>query len=279
MTKQTVKAATIMLQGTASDVGKSVMTAALCRIFKQDGYRTAPFKSQNMSIHTYKTKDGGEIGASQGMQAAACGIEADADMNPILLKPCGEMRSQVILRGRPLADLDARAYYREGFLDEAQIAARQSLDRLREQYEIVVIEGAGSPAEINLRDRDIVNMRVAEWAEAPVLLAADIDRGGMFASVVGTLELLEAHERARVKGIIVNKFRGDVSLLLPGIRWLEERTGIPVVGIVPYLPDLRLPDEDSPAEFDRLADHVRQAVDMSRIYTIMGLNQEGRNKG
>ena len=170
MTKQTVKAATIMLQGTASDVGKSVMTAALCRIFKQDGYRTAPFKSQNMSIHTYKTKDGGEIGASQGMQAAACGIEADADMNPILLKPCGEMRSQVILRGRPLADLDARAYYREGFLDEAQIAARQSLDRLREQYEIVVIEGAGSPAEINLRDRDIVNMRVAEWAEAQCCL-------------------------------------------------------------------------------------------------------------
>lgn len=242
MTK--AKARTLMLQGTASDVGKSVLTAALCRIFKQDGYRVAPFKSQNMSNNSYVTPDGKEIGRAQGMQADACGIPATTDMNPILLKPSREMSAQVVVHGKPYRDLDARTY-RESYLPQAEAIVKESLERLRAAYDIVVIEGAGSPAEINLKDRDIVNMRLAKWADAPVLLVADIDRGGVFASVVGTLELLEPEERERVKGIVINKFRGDLSLLQPGLDWLERRIGKPVVGVVPYLPGLALEDEDS----------------------------------
>lgn len=238
------KARTIMLQGTASDVGKSILTAALCRIFKQDGFRVAPFKSQNMSNNSYVTLDGKEIGRAQGMQADACGIEATTDMNPILLKPTKEMSSQVVVHGKPYRDLDARTY-RESYLPQAAVIVQEALARLRSAYDIVVIEGAGSPAEINLKDRDIVNMRLAGWADAPVLLVADIDRGGVFASIVGTLELLEPQERERVKGIIINKFRGDVSLLQPGIDWLERRIGKPVLGVVPHLPGIGLEDEDS----------------------------------
>lgn len=237
-------AKTIMLQGTASDVGKSLLTAALCRIFKQDGYRVAPFKSQNMSNNSYVTPDGKEIGRAQGMQADACGIAATTDMNPILLKPSREMSAQVVVHGKPFRDLGAREY-RESYLPHAEGIVKEALGRLRAAYDIVVIEGAGSPAEVNLKDRDIVNMRLAGWADAPVLLVADIDRGGVFASVVGTLELLEPHERERVRGVIINKFRGDASLLRPGIDWLERRIGKPVVGVVPYLPDLALEDEDS----------------------------------
>lgn len=233
-----------MLQGTASDVGKSVLTAALCRIFRQDGRRVAPFKSQNMSNNSYVTPDGKEIGRAQGMQADACGIAATTDMNPILLKPTKEMSSQVVVHGKPYRDLDARTY-RESYLPQAAVIVQEALARLRSAFDVVVIEGAGSPAEINLKDRDIVNMRLAGWADAPVLLVADIDRGGVFASVVGTLELLETHERERVKGIIINKFRGDVSLLQPGIEWLERRISKPVLGVVPYLQGLGLEDEDS----------------------------------
>ncbi|MFS0727948.1 cobyric acid synthase [Paenibacillus sp. 1P07SE] len=240
----TPQARTIMLQGTASDVGKSLLTAALCRILTEDGWRTAPFKSQNMSLNSYVTWDGKEIGRAQGMQADACGILATTDMNPILLKPKGEMLSQVIVHGRPLRDYEARAY-REELLPLAERIVREALERLRAHTDAVVLEGAGSPAEINLKDRDIVNMRMAEWAEAPVLLVADIDRGGVFAAIVGTLELLEPHERNRVAGVIINKFRGDVSLLRPGLDWLEQRTGKPVLGVVPYLPGLELESEDS----------------------------------
>lgn len=235
---------TIMVQGTASDVGKSLITAALCRIFTKDGWRTAPFKSQNMSLNSYVTWDGKEIGRAQGMQADACGILATTDMNPILLKPTGEMKSQVVVHGKPLRDYDA-VEYRQKYLPVAGNIVQASLRRLREAHDIVVLEGAGSPAEINLKDRDIVNMRMAAWADAPVILVADIDRGGVFASIVGTLELLEQEERDRICGFIINKFRGNVSLLQPGLDWLEERTGKPVLGVLPFMPGLELEDEDS----------------------------------
>ncbi|WP_314003106.1 cobyric acid synthase [uncultured Paenibacillus sp.] len=237
-------ARTLMIQGTASDVGKSILTTALCRIFAQDGLRVAPFKSQNMSLNSYVTWDGKEIGVAQGMQADACGIPAVTDMNPILLKPTGHMASQVVVHGVPLRDYDARAY-REQYLAEAEPIVKEALARLRSAYDVVVLEGAGSPAEVNLKDRDIVNMRMAGWAEAPVLLVADIDRGGVFASIVGTMDILEPHERDRVAGFIVNKFRGDASLLAPGIEWLEKRTGKPVLGVIPHLDALGLEDEDS----------------------------------
>jgi len=240
------QAAVLMLQGTASDVGKSVITAALCRIFVQDGFRTSPFKSQNMALNSYVTADGKEIGRAQGMQAEACGIEATTDMNPILIKPTHDMHSQIVVHGRPLANMSA-AEYRSSYLQTAKTTVMEALGRLRSAYDIVVMEGAGSPAEINLKDRDIVNMNLAGWADAPVVLVADIDRGGVFAFLVGTLELLEPHERKRVKGFIINKFRGDLSLLQPGLDWLEERTGIPVLGVLPFIHDLRLEAEDSVA--------------------------------
>ncbi|UJF34477.1 cobyric acid synthase [Paenibacillus hexagrammi] len=237
-------APTIMIQGTASDVGKSILTAALCRIFVQDGFRTAPFKSQNMSLNSYVTYDGKEIGRAQGVQADACRILATTDMNPILLKPKQDMVAQVIVHGKPLRDLDARSY-RETYLPLAEQIVKDALVRLRSSYDLVVMEGAGSPAEVNLKDRDIVNMRLAGWADSPVLLVADIDRGGVFASIVGTLEILTPEERDRVKGFIINKFRGDVTLLKPGLDWLEERTGKPVLGVIPYLHQLGIEDEDS----------------------------------
>ncbi|HYF80930.1 MAG TPA: cobyric acid synthase [Symbiobacteriaceae bacterium] len=236
-------ARTLMIQGTASNVGKSLLVTALCRIFRQDGWRVAPFKSQNMSNNSYITPDGLEIGRAQGVQAEAAGIPATADMNPVLLKPSSEGESQVIIHGRPYGTMDFRAYRREGH-DVAATAIRSSLERMRSAYEVVVIEGAGSPAEVNLRDRELVNMRIAEWADAPVLLVADIDRGGALASLVGTLALLEPHERDRVAGLIINKFRGDRSLLQPAIDFLEQHTGKPVLGVLPYL-DVDLEAEDS----------------------------------
>lgn len=237
-------AAVLMVQGTASDVGKSIVTTALCRIMVQDGLRVAPFKSQNMSNNSYVTPDGREIGRAQGMQADACRIAATTDMNPILLKPSGEMTSQVVVHGKPYRTMDARSY-RERYLAEAETIVKDALGRLRAVYDAVVLEGAGSPAEVNLKDRDIVNMRLAGWADAPVVLVADIDRGGVFASIVGTLDILTPDERERVRGFVINKFRGDVSLLQPGLDWLEERTGKPVLGVIPYLPGLGLEDEDS----------------------------------
>ncbi|WP_211748892.1 cobyric acid synthase [Paenibacillus sp. Marseille-Q4541] len=233
-----------MLQGTASDVGKSIVTTALCRIFLQDGLRPVPYKSQNMALNSYVTLDGKEIGRAQGVQAEACGLQATTDMNPILIKPVKDMHSQIVVHGVPRMQMSAMDY-RTTFLPQAKTIVLDALDRLRERYDIVLMEGAGSPAEINLKDRDIVNMNLAGWADAPVILISDIDRGGVFASLVGTLELLEPHERARVKGFIINKFRGDLELLRPGLDWLAERTGIPVLGVLPYIQDLRIEAEDS----------------------------------
>lgn len=234
----------LMLQGTASDVGKSVITTALCRIFTQDGYRTAPYKSQNMALNSYVTEDGKEIGRAQGVQAEACGIKATTDMNPILIKPVKDMFSQIVVHGEPYQQMSA-SDYRNHFLPTAKDTVMDALSRLRDQYDIVVMEGAGSPAEINLKSKDIVNMNLAGWADSPVLLVADIDRGGVFAFIVGTLELLEPHERQRVKGFIINKFRGDITLLEPGLTWLTERTGIPVLGVLPFIEELKIEAEDS----------------------------------
>lgn len=242
--KPTSKGSVLMFQGTASDVGKSIVTTALCRIFVQDGFRTAPYKSQNMALNSYVTMEGKEIGRAQGVQAEACGIVATTDMNPILIKPIKDMQSQIVIHGVPEMQMSAMDY-RTQFLPKAKTIVLDALDRLRKEYDIVVMEGAGSPAEINLKDRDIVNMNLAGWADSPVVLIADIDRGGVFASLVGTLELLEPHEVNRIKGFIINKFRGDVELLKPGLDWLEERTGIPVLGVLPYIQDMRIEAEDS----------------------------------
>lgn len=234
-----------MIQGTSSDVGKSVLCTALCRIFVNDGYRVAPFKSQNMALNSYITKSGGEIGRAQGVQAEAAKIDATTDMNPILLKPKGDMVSEVILHGKHFANMDAISY-RENFVETVMPEIRKSLERLREQYEILVLEGAGSPAEINLKARDIANMRMAHETDADVILVADIERGGVFASIVGTLALLDDDERVRVKGIIINKFRGMKQLLDSGVEWLENYTGIPVLGVIPYM-DVQIEAEDSMA--------------------------------
>jgi adenosylcobyric acid synthase len=235
----------MMVQGTASHVGKSVLVSAFCRIFHQDGFRVAPFKAQNMSNNSYVTADGLEIGRAQAVQADAAGVEARVEMNPILLKPEADHISQVVVMGRPLLTAKAKDYF--GLKPQLWEAVHTSLDSLREDFDIVVVEGAGSPAEINLKKNEIVNMRVARYANAPVLLCGDIDRGGVFAFLVGTLELLEPEERELIKGFIINKFRGDPDLLTDGITWLEERTGIPVAGLVHYYRDIHIPEEDSVA--------------------------------
>jgi len=233
----------LMVQGTASSVGKSTLVTALCRIFKQDGWNVAPFKAQNMSLNSFVTADGAEMGRAQVVQAEASCIEPMVQMNPILLKPEADNRSQVIMMGRPLGSMPAKEYY--ALRERLWKVITESLDSLLAQYDLVLIEGAGSPAEINLRDRDMVNMRVAQYCGAPVILAADIDRGGVFAALVGTLDLLEPEERALVKTFVINKFRGDLSLLTSGLKWLEERTGVPVAGVIPYFHDIRIAEEDS----------------------------------
>lgn len=235
-------AKSLMLQGTSSHVGKSILVAALCRIFKKQGLRVAPFKAQNMALNSFVTKDGGEIGMAQAFQAEAAGIEPTVDINPILLKPTSDTGSQVIIHGKVYGNMRAQEYHL--FKKEAVSYARESYRRLADEYEIIVIEGAGSPAEINLRENDIANMGMAEMADAPVILIGDIDRGGVFASIIGTMELLSHSERKRVRGFVINKFRGDIELLKPGIDFLENKTGMPVLGIVPYLKDIHLPDED-----------------------------------
>ncbi|OUQ39376.1 cobyric acid synthase [Faecalibacterium sp. An122] len=232
----------IMVQGTMSGAGKSLLCAALCRIFHQDGLRCAPFKSQNMALNSYVTRDGLEMGRAQVVQAMAAGVEPDVRMNPILLKPCSDVGSQVIVNGEVRGQMPARDYFRyKKQLVPEILAAYHSL---AEENDVIVIEGAGSPAEINLKADDIVNMGLARLVDAPVLLAGDIDRGGVFAQLYGTVALLEPEERARVKGLIINKFRGDVEILRPGLAPLEEKTGVPVIGVVPYV-RTEIDDEDS----------------------------------
>ncbi|SJZ37251.1 cobyric acid synthase [Selenihalanaerobacter shriftii] len=239
-------AKTIMLQGTASNVGKSILATALCRIFAEDSYKVAPFKGWNMALNSYVTQDGGEIGTAQAIQAQAAQVEATVDMQPFLLKPKGDGKSQVIKHGRPLADLGLKEQD-EDYRADALKTIKNSLNRLCQQFEIVVLEGAGSPAEINIKKQDLANMNVAKIRKSPVLLVADVDRGGALASVVGTIELLPPKEKKLVAGIILNKFRGDIELLKPGIDIIEEETGIPVLGVIPYFKDFRIPAEDSVA--------------------------------
>ncbi|TKI08030.1 cobyric acid synthase [Martelella alba] len=237
-------ALSIMLQGTASDVGKSVLAAGLCRIFAQDGYRVAPFKAQNMALNSWITRDGAEMGRAQVFQAEAAGIEPDVRMNPILLKPTSDQQAQVIVMGEALCHMGAADYHH--YKPQLRRRIGDIYRSLAAQYDIMVLEGAGSPAEINLRDRDLVNMGMARQAEAPVLLVADIDKGGVFAAIYGTLALLQPDEKARVKGVIINKFRGDPALLQPGIAQIESLTGVPVVGVMPWF-DEPLEDEDGVA--------------------------------
>lgn len=237
----------IMVQGTTSYAGKSFLVMALCRIFREKGYRVAPFKSQNTSLNSYVTPDGRELARAQALQAFAAGIEPRVEMNPILIKPKGESRAQLIVNGRPVKDLEARNYYKEFVLQEGVKVIQEAYRRLEEEYDLIVIEGAGSPAEINLYEQDIANMRVADMTDSPVLLVADIDRGGVFASIYGTIKLLKPRHQARIKGIVINKFRGDVGILEPGIKMIEDLVGKPVLGILPYIKELQLPDEDSMA--------------------------------
>ena len=258
-------ARTIMVQGTASSVGKSIVTAALCRLFLQEGMRVAPFKSQNMALNAFVTPDGGEIGRAQAVQAAAARVVPTVDMNPILLKPEGDSRSQVVVLGKPIGSLSAIEYQEKK--PELRNIVAGALTRLRGDYDVVVIEGAGSPAEINLKPRDIVNMFVAELADAPVLLVGDIDRGGVFAAFVGTIELLEPHERARIAAFVINKFRGDIRLLESGLDFLRQKTGVPVLGVLPYVQRLKVADEDSVSLDDRRG-RTRAAADEVEIAVI-----------
>lgn len=235
----------IMIQGTMSNAGKSLVTAGLCRVFKQDGYKVAPFKSQNMALNSFITKEGLEMGRAQVMQAEACGIEPSVNMNPILLKPTNDVGSQVIVNGEVLGNMSARDYYKKK--TELIPHIMEAYNNLAKEYDIIVMEGAGSPAEINLKENDIVNMGMAKLVNSPVLLVGDIDRGGVFASIAGTLMLLEEDERKMIKGTIINKFRGDVNILKPGLDMIEEITKTPVVGVVPYM-ELDIDDEDSLSE-------------------------------
>ncbi|MGN8761812.1 cobyric acid synthase [Oribacterium sp. HCP3S3_B9] len=236
------RARAIMVQGTMSNAGKSLLVAGLCRIFHEDGYRVAPFKAQNMALNSFITDEGLEMGRAQVVQAEAAGIAPNARMNPVLLKPTTDVGSQVIVRGVAQGNMTAREYYRNKWA--LLPVVRAAYESLASEYDIIVIEGAGSPAEVNLREDDLVNMGMAAIADAPVLLVGDIDRGGVFAQLLGTLELLEPEERARIRGLIINKFRGDKTILDPGLDILEARTGKAVLGVVPYL-DVALEDEDS----------------------------------
>lgn len=241
--KAAMKTQALAILGTGSDVGKSVVTAGLCRLLWRAGIYVAPFKAQNMSLNSFVTPEGGEIGRAQALQAAACGIQPHVDMNPILLKPESDTCSQVVVQGRVIGKQEASAYF-DGRQQLWSVVA-QSYSRLASQYEMIVIEGAGSAAEVNLKQRDLVNWPVVELANAHVVLVADIDRGGVFAQILGTLDLLEPQERDRVCGLVINKFRGDAALFADGVRFLESRGGVPVLGVVPYLRDLTLDQEDS----------------------------------
>ncbi len=243
---------TLMVQGTTSDAGKSVLVAALCRALQRRGLNVAPFKPQNMALNSAVTPDGREIGRAQAVQARACGLAPHSDMNPVLLKPNSDTGAQVIIHGLALSNMEAQDYH--AYKATARRAVLDSHRRLSQQYDWVVVEGAGSPAEINLRANDIANMGFAEAVDCPVIIVADIDRGGVFAHLVGTLELLSASEQARVAGFVINRFRGDIALLQSGLDWLEARTGKPVLGVLPYLHDLHLEAEDAIDASQQLAD-------------------------
>ena len=254
-------AKTIMIQGTMSNAGKSLLAAGLCRIFHQDGYRVAPFKSQNMALNSFITSEGLEMGRAQVMQAEAAGIEPSVLVNPILLKPTNDVGSQVIVNGEVLGTMSARDYFK--YKKKLVPDIMKAFNKLAEENDIIVIEGAGSPAEINLKSEDIVNMGMAKMAKSPVLLAGDIDRGGVFAQLYGTVELLEEDERKMIKGLIINKFRGDKTILDPGVAMLEEKCGIPVVGVAPYM-NIQVEDEDSLTERFERPQEVGQ-IDMAVI--------------
>lgn len=262
-----------MIQGTASNVGKSLLTVGLCRIYARRGLRVAPFKAQNMALNSFLIPGGGEIGRAQALQAAAAGISPRLDMNPILLKPLGDSRSQVVLWGKVWKTLPAAEYYRERpFLWKA---VQEALESLKADHDLIIIEGAGSPAEINLKENEIVNMRVARHLEAPVVLTGDIDRGGVFAFLHGTLALLEPEERELVKGFIINKFRGDPALLQPGLEMLRDLTGgRPTLGVVPYIKDIRLAQEDS-----LFLDEAKEARPGDSATGALGSNGPGRSGG
>jgi len=255
----------IMIQGTGSNVGKSVMVAGLCRVFLQDGYHVAPFKSQNMALNSFVTREGHEIGRAQAVQAQACRLAPDVHMNPVLIKPSSDCMVQVVVMGKPAFNLPAESF--SSYKNRVEGVVRASYERLAAEYDIVVIEGAGSPAEINLREGDIVNMAMAEIADSPVILVGDIDKGGVFASFVGTLELLLPGELDRIRGFIINKFRGSRSLLQPAIDFLEDRTQRPVFGVVPYFNDIRIPEEDSLASKATLAQKDGQdMIDITIVF-------------
>ena len=280
--------ANIMIQGTTSSAGKSLMCTGLCKIFKEDGYKVFPFKSQNMSSIYYTTKEGFKISTAQALQAMAAGLEPHPDMNPILLLPKTDMGSMVVLNGEDYKHMEAVEYFKYKTTLRPMIV--EVFSKVESENEIVVIEGAGSPAEINLKQNDIVNMGMAEIADAPVLLVADIDRGGVFASLYGTVMLLEEHERKRIKGLIINKFRGDKTLLDPGIKMIEDILNIPVIGTIPFT-HLELVDEDTlidyekqcnktaqtkeqmDQELDKLAKVLRENLDMDLVYSLLGINR------
>lgn len=248
-----------MVQGTTSDAGKSILVAAICRILKKHGFQVAPFKPQNMALNSAVTADGGEIGRAQAVQAMACEIKPTVHMNPVLLKPNTDIGAQVIVHGKAVANMDARYYHEHK--PQLLSAVLESHEKLLSQFEFVIVEGAGSPAEINLRDRDIANMGFAEAADCPVIIVADIDRGGVFAHLVGTLDCLSESEKNRVKGFVINRFRGDISLLQPGLDWLEEKTGKPVLGVIPYIDNLHVEAED--------AIHVKQQTSHSNTLNVV----------
>ena len=274
----------IMLAGTGSDVGKSLIATGLCRIFKQDGYNPAPFKAQNMALNSYATPDGFEIGRAQAVQAEAAGIACSTDMNPILLKPSGEHTSQVVINGRPAGNRDSYSYFRKEGREELRKVVHDAFDRLSRRFNPIVMEGAGSIAEINLRDSDLVNMSMARHADADVILVADIDRGGVFASAYGSIMLQSEDGRRRIKGIIVNKFRGDLRLFESGREMMEEICGVPVIGVVPYAGDIHIEEEDSVAlglkATKSVADKVNVAVVLLKhISNFTDFNVLERNPG
>lgn len=279
----------IMIQGTTSSAGKSLMCTGLCRIFKEDGYKVYPFKSQNMSSRYHITTEGHKMSTAQALQARAAGVEPNVNMNPILLMPKSDMGSVVVIKGEEIRNMEAVEYF--NYKNSLRPMILETYKQIEKENDIIVIEGAGSPAEINLKQNDIVNMGMAEMADSPVLLVADIDRGGVFASLYGTVMLLEPHERARIKGLIINKFRGDKTLLDPGIVMIEEILNIPVVGTIPFV-HLELVDEDSlidyekecntnpqteeqmERELNKLANILRDHMDMDYIYKIMGMDNQ-----